>query len=91
MGPVKAVACCLICRCQVTVGLTERGKFLPLSLGMVTDANVVVYRDAPRGPLKVRYLRGGQRQLRPGEHYAVAHWDRSPACKPPRKRATEGG
>ena len=78
------MACCVTCHSRVRLVFTDRGRLLPVNL----TSGLVRTRLAVRGT-KVRHLWGETPQLEPGERYAVAHWDRSPACKPPRKRAQQ--
>ena len=72
------VACCVTCHKRVRLVLTGRGRLLPVHPAK-TPAPLAVQGT------KVRYLWGETPQLLPGERYAVAHWDKSPACRPERR------
>ena len=79
------MACCVTCRKQVLVGITDRGRLLPLS-PRLRSGPLAVRREQSPGLPRVRYLRGGADQLEDGERLMTCHWDLSPACKPARKR-----
>ena len=76
------MACCVTCHKRVRLVLTGHGRLLPVHVKLAGGTLAI------RGT-KVRYLWGEDTTLQPGERYAVAHWDSSPACKPPRKRAQQ--
>lgn len=74
----------MMCRGEVVVGQTDRGKLVPLEPDP-DPAGVLAVSAGPGGAPRIRYLRaGGAATAR--EVRMVAHWDRSPGCKPPRKR-----
>ena len=74
------MACCVTCHKRVRLVITGRGRLLPVHVKL--SGGTMAVRGA-----SVRYLRGEDSTLQPGERYAIAHWEQSPACKPPRKRA----
>jgi len=80
----KCQVVCIRCRGVVVVGQTDRGKVVPLEPG-ADPAGVLAVSAGPRGEPHIRYLRAGDTATA-GEVRMVAHWDRSPSCKPPRRR-----
>ena len=80
------MACCVTCHRQVRIAVTDRGRILPLQPRKAAHSALAVAPGPGPGIALVRYLRGGQAELRPGEQYAIAHWDVSPHCKPARPR-----
>lgn len=80
---------CITCHKRVLVALTDRGRYLPVQVRTAPSGPLVLYRTWTRGPFRVRYLHGAQGPLRAGERRVAAHWDVSPACKPPRNHSRE--
>lgn len=76
---MRTVAFCVTCHQRVRLALTARGRLLPVEPARIGGGQLAV-----RGT-KVRYLRDNEPPVKRGELRTIAHWDKSPACKPPRR------
>lgn len=79
------MASCVTCHEAVVIGLTERGRILPLHPAAAPAGRLAVKPSRAGGLCWVRYLRGGA-AVKAGELRMVAHWDLHPECKPARPR-----
>jgi hypothetical protein len=75
------MATCFGCRKPVVLALTDRGAMLPLNPEPSEAGALAVSVPAPGKAPRVRYLRGDDTHLTPGELRMKAHWDTSPACR----------
>lgn len=79
------MASCVTCHEAVVIGLTERGRILPLHPAPASAGPLAVKPSTYDGFCPVRYVRGGA-AVKAGERRMVAHWDVHPECKPARPR-----
>jgi hypothetical protein len=79
------MAMCERCEGDVILALTDRGKLIPLQ-PYPDPAGPLAVSSAGEGKApRVRYLRGEDTET-DNEVRMMAHWDKSPRCKPPRRR-----
>lgn len=84
------MANCVTCHQPVVIGLTERGRILPLQPAAAPAGPLAVKPSPAGGFCWVRYLRGDM-AVKVGELRMMAHWSVSPGCKPARPRRSKTG